>query len=325
MTIALSMIVRNAEKTIARAAQPFLGVFDEIVVADTGSSDRTIEILRDLGAKIFPHEWRDDFSAARNAALDASDCDWFFSLDSDEYVTMDDARQIARIADAGECDACMFDTKNFVSQPDDGTVPTEGEERKIGPAYFMSIKVRLARKRLPGAQRDLRWRGAVHELTDIDARDLGYRITSSPIVVMHDGLVGGLRSDYYRRICEQCYERGEAHAGMLFVLGLEGIREGNRERAERFLRAAIKMEPGFASPYEWLAKFLHRTGHSEDALSLLHDGLNRCARSPLIGRLVAEAIRIHRDLGEKECVVVMIELGGKLCRSDPYYLAEARK
>ena len=49
------------------------GLFDEIVVVDTGSTDRTKEIAREFGAKVFDFVWIDDFAAARNEALVACD------------------------------------------------------------------------------------------------------------------------------------------------------------------------------------------------------------------------------------------------------------
>ena len=63
------MIVRDEENNISRCLESVRGVFDEIVVLDTGSKDRTIEIARSFGARVFDFVWVDDFAAARNAAL----------------------------------------------------------------------------------------------------------------------------------------------------------------------------------------------------------------------------------------------------------------
>src|SRR5207245_1820404 len=61
-------------------------VADEIIVADTGSKDRTIEIAAGLGAKVSSVEWQDDFSAARNFALDQATGDWVLWLSPDEEL-----------------------------------------------------------------------------------------------------------------------------------------------------------------------------------------------------------------------------------------------
>ena len=63
------MIVRDEENNLSNCLRSVSGIFDEIVVVDTGSVDRTREIARAFGAKVFDFPWIDDFAAARNAAL----------------------------------------------------------------------------------------------------------------------------------------------------------------------------------------------------------------------------------------------------------------
>ena len=65
----LTMIVRDEETNISKCLSSVAGLFDEIVVVDTGSKDRTRQIAREFGARVFDFVWVDDFAAARNAAL----------------------------------------------------------------------------------------------------------------------------------------------------------------------------------------------------------------------------------------------------------------
>ena len=67
------MIVRNEEENLPHCLESVRGLFDEIVVVDTGSTDRTNEIAREFGAKVFDFAWIDDFAAARNESLRARD------------------------------------------------------------------------------------------------------------------------------------------------------------------------------------------------------------------------------------------------------------
>ena len=67
--VSLTMIVRDEENNLPHCLESVHGLFDEIVVLDTGSQDRTIEIARSFGARVFDFVWVDDFAAARNAAL----------------------------------------------------------------------------------------------------------------------------------------------------------------------------------------------------------------------------------------------------------------
>jgi glycosyltransferase involved in cell wall biosynthesis len=84
--IALVLIARNEARCIERclySAKPWV---DQLIVLDTGSIDNTAQIAADCGATVFPFNWIDDFSAARNAALSYSDADWNLILDADEWL-----------------------------------------------------------------------------------------------------------------------------------------------------------------------------------------------------------------------------------------------
>lgn len=86
MKINLVMIAKNEERSLERCLKAAKPLVDEIILADTGSSDRTVEIARGMGARVVSFPWVNDFSAARNFALDQSDADWNLVLDADEYV-----------------------------------------------------------------------------------------------------------------------------------------------------------------------------------------------------------------------------------------------
>ena len=72
--------------TLPRCLESVRGLFDEIVVLDTGSRDRTVEIARSFGARVFDFVWVDDFAAARNAALARATGDYAFWLDADDLI-----------------------------------------------------------------------------------------------------------------------------------------------------------------------------------------------------------------------------------------------
>jgi glycosyltransferase involved in cell wall biosynthesis len=80
------MIVRDEEKNISNCLGSVHGIFDEIVVVDTGSKDQTVEIARSFGARIFEFPWIDDFAAARNEALSHATGAYAFWLDADDVV-----------------------------------------------------------------------------------------------------------------------------------------------------------------------------------------------------------------------------------------------
>ncbi|WP_337886242.1 tetratricopeptide repeat protein [Fischerella thermalis] len=81
------MIVKDEEKTLPKCLGSVRNVVDEIVVLDTGSTDRTVHIAKKFGAKVHEFQWCNDFSAARNEALKYVTGDWVLVLDADESLT----------------------------------------------------------------------------------------------------------------------------------------------------------------------------------------------------------------------------------------------
>ncbi len=87
MTLSLCIIVKNEELALPKCLASVQDVVDEMVVLDTGSTDRTIEIAQQFDTKVYHFTWCNDFSAARNAALKYVTGDWILVLDADEILT----------------------------------------------------------------------------------------------------------------------------------------------------------------------------------------------------------------------------------------------
>lgn len=85
--ISLLILCRDEEKYIGRALKSVQSLFDEIVAVDTGSKDKTVDILRENGVKIVSHTWNDNFAEARNHGLTQATGDYVFWMDADEYLT----------------------------------------------------------------------------------------------------------------------------------------------------------------------------------------------------------------------------------------------
>lgn len=97
MLLSQCMIVKNEEKNIRRALSWGKGIVSEQIVVDTGSTDRTVEIAKEMGAKVYHFEWISDFAAAKNYAIGKASGEWIAFLDADEYLTEKDAKKIPEI------------------------------------------------------------------------------------------------------------------------------------------------------------------------------------------------------------------------------------
>ena len=85
--LSVSMIVKNEEQFLDQCLAALDGVAHQIVVVDTGSTDRTVQIAKAHGAEVHHFDWCDDFAAARNFALEHARGDWVLVLDADEVLT----------------------------------------------------------------------------------------------------------------------------------------------------------------------------------------------------------------------------------------------
>ena len=112
-SISLCMIVKNEENNLRDCLNSIKEYVDEIVVVDTGSTDRTLKIAEEMGAKTSTYIWNDDFSAARNASIELATCSWILWLDADDRIP---AGQEAVIDEAKSYGAKGYIVKPFEKQ-----------------------------------------------------------------------------------------------------------------------------------------------------------------------------------------------------------------
>lgn len=91
------MIVKNEEANIEKALSWGKEVAYEQIVVDTGSTDRTVELAKAMGAKVYSFEWIDDFAAAKNFAISKASGDWIAFLDADEVFVPGDEKKLMEI------------------------------------------------------------------------------------------------------------------------------------------------------------------------------------------------------------------------------------
>lgn len=94
MSISLCLIAKNEEGNLKKCLRSFGELADEMIVADTGSTDKTKKIAKENGAKVFDYKWCDDFSAARNFAISKATKKWVMVVDADDVIDKKSTQQI---------------------------------------------------------------------------------------------------------------------------------------------------------------------------------------------------------------------------------------
>ena len=147
VTISLCMIVKNEEKVLERCLDSIYDLMDEVVIVDTGSTDRTMEIAKRYTKNIYRFAWVNDFSAARNFAFSRASCEYIYSADADEVLNEENRERFRRLKETlmPEVEIVQMYYGNQLSH---GTV--YNYDRELRPKLF---------KR----QRSFQWIEPVHE------------------------------------------------------------------------------------------------------------------------------------------------------------------
>ncbi|MDD3946370.1 MAG: glycosyltransferase [Clostridia bacterium] len=93
-TLSVCMIVKNEEAFLGRCLKSVVDHVDEIIIVDTGSTDRTVGIAKSFGARIYYHSWQDDFSLHRNQSISYAKGRWIFIIDADEEYSGSSQRSL---------------------------------------------------------------------------------------------------------------------------------------------------------------------------------------------------------------------------------------
>lgn len=97
MTLSLCMIVKNEEEVLSRCLDSCKKLFEEIIIVDTGSEDKTKEIAYQYTDKVFDFNWCDDFGKARNFSFSKATSDYIMWLDADDIILEDDVNQLLEL------------------------------------------------------------------------------------------------------------------------------------------------------------------------------------------------------------------------------------
>lgn len=151
ITISLCMIVKNEEKVIARCLESVEDIADEIVIVDTGSTDRTKEICSKYTNKIFDFQWIDDFSAARNFSYSKANMEYIMWMDADDVILKEDLAKFKELK---------------ISL--DSSVDTVMMKYNVGFDSEGNTTFSYYRERLSKRSKDYKWIEPVHEHLEKD-------------------------------------------------------------------------------------------------------------------------------------------------------------
>jgi GT2 family glycosyltransferase/glycosyltransferase involved in cell wall biosynthesis/Tfp pilus assembly protein PilF len=256
--LSVCMIVKNEQLCLANCLESIKGLANEIIIVDTGSTDDTIRIAKSFGAKIFHFEWIDDFSAARNFALEKVTQSWTFILDADEVISPVDISKIRNLLKQNK--AYSFVSRNYVNSTNiEDVVCCKGEyknEEKDFVGWCRSGKVRL----FP-TTKGAKFNGQIHELVEDSLEELNIKIEMCDIPVHHYGYLkqNKEKGEIYLKLGKNKAKVGDKKA--LYELASQYMALNNYDESLVVWRRLLSIEP---KNYDYLS-------HIGTVFNLLND------------------------------------------------------
>jgi len=140
-TVSACMMVKNEEEFLEGCLQSIRNWVDEIIVVDTGSTDRTMDIARSYGARVFSQEWSKDFSRHRNYSISKASSDWVFIIDADEEFVEDDLSAVRQAMNQDKFRIVSLTVMNMNKKNGECTsfLPSPRLFRRIPEFYYKGI------------------------------------------------------------------------------------------------------------------------------------------------------------------------------------------
>jgi glycosyltransferase involved in cell wall biosynthesis len=216
------MIVKNEEAVIGRCLESVKDLVDEIIVADTGSTDKTKKIVSNYTDKIYDFRWIDDFAAARNFAFGKATMSHIFWLDADDIIP-----------DAGRASFVLL-KRQLDPKVDSVTMQYHLAYDDNGQAT-----ISLRRNRLVKRSRAFRWIGAVHEYLEVSGVIINSDIAVKHCNIYHD-------SQRNLQIYEKRLAKGEVFSARdLYYYANELLDHGRQKEAIVYYRKFLNTKAGW--------------------------------------------------------------------------------
>lgn len=231
------MIVKNEEANIERALSWGKDMMWEQIVVDTGSTDRTAELAKKMGAKVFFLEWPGDFAAAKNYAIDKARGEWIAFLDADEYMVPEAVMKVEHVLEQVTTDRYDGISTGWQQLNDEGKI------------FASATQVRFFRNRS-----DIRYRRKIHEqLVSLSGHELHILDAVQEISIFHTGYQSetsqkkrGRNKELILEELKKCPKDYE----MMGYMGDEYLGEADKDGAEAWYRRSIEHMPAELKGYD---------------------------------------------------------------------------
>jgi len=262
-TISLCMITKNEEKYLEQCLSSVKDIADEMVIVDTGSTDKTKEICKKFQSKsnnvlkFFDFNWVDDFSAARNESIKHATKDWILVMDADEIIEEGDLDKIRNvIRNPDENVGFALEQRSYINKYFEGTIKNNSDFELVKdyPLYISNFLVRLFQNNI-----GLNFRHKVHELIEDSIEEKNLKYAKTDIILHHFGslkdeeFIGNTAEHYSKIILKQLEEEPE-NARYNYQAGRMYLGRSDFGNALKYFEKTSKINPKYKLTFSEIAK-----------------------------------------------------------------------
>ena len=274
-TLSVCMIVKNEENLILDCIKNIEEYVDEIIIVDTGSNDRTVEIAKYASSKVklFNFKWVDDFSAARNFSISKATGDWILILDPDEVLLKHDLKKINSIIQSTVIVGFQLIQRTYTNNSDQASWKKAllSDLNVRGFLGYFDVPITRLFENKP----EFSFTGRVHEDITPSIKSNKLPLLKSDLIIHHYEYSRGRdfvedKQLYYleltlKKIKDQPKDpKAYSDAGLIYL-----TYKSNLDKALYYFKKALEVDPYHKVSYNAISKILMKKGKKQEAVDIL--------------------------------------------------------
>ena len=277
------MITKNEEKYLEQCLNSVKDIADEIIIVDTGSTDKTKGIAKKFNAKLYDFKWIDDFSAARNESIRHAAKDWILVMDADEVIEKNDLEKIKQeIENANDLSGFSLEQRSYIKNFFEGAVKNNSDFELVRnyPFYIPHFLVRLFKN-----GQGFYFKHKVHELVEDSIAEKGLKCKKIDIILHHFGsvkdekVISGKAEEYSKMILKQLQEEPE-NARYNYQAARMFLGRNDFSSALKYFEKTAKLDPNYKLVFSEIAKIYLQMNDKNRAIEYFKKSMRQNPNNP---------------------------------------------
>ncbi|MFT4553398.1 MAG: glycosyltransferase involved in cell wall biosynthesis [Chlamydiales bacterium] len=270
--LTLCLIVKNESRFLEKCVRSVDSIVSKIVIVDTGSTDDTLEIARSLTPDVMEVPFKNNFSEARNYALQFVDTPWVLYLDADECFEKKEAEALLQVAQSSPSNISGYRVWRYNFFGNGG--------------WYTSKNLKLFRN-----DPTIRYEGLVAESVKNSITRYGGEILDAPVVLNHFGHCRSAddrdkKAEYYLRLMKEEVKQDPKNHRILGYIGLIQRTLGKFDEALEAVEKSVSLGSDSSHSYYCQAQVLRSVGKDEEALEAYKKSLEMNPEDPLMWNMI---------------------------------------